>query len=75
MPYPSLPSSVEKRYSRLLDEFAQRIGQELGIDEVFEEDEIRKFIKRNASGWFTPDELFTYEELREWAAGNGFIFR
>lgn len=39
------------------------------VDDVFEEDEIIAWIKKN----YYPGEVFSLEELTEWAEDNGFV--
>lgn len=42
----------------------------LDIDDVFEEDDVVRYVKKSQLG---PEELFEEEVLAEWAEQNGFV--
>lgn len=57
-------------HSSILNDAINWIASNLDIDDVFEEDDVMRYVKGSQLG---PEELFEEEVLAKWAEQNGFV--
>jgi len=56
-------------YGDITEDILQLVRDNFSIDRIFDEGEIIDYINYN----FTPEEVYSDEELSNWALSNGYV--